>query len=94
MKLKCLPSDSGGEYTAERMTDFFLDHGIAQKFTCCYALRQNETEEKMNRTILETIRAMLKQKHAPKEFWAYAVVTTVFIRNRVSCHPIADSRTP
>ncbi|KAF2347929.1 Ribonuclease H-like domain, partial [Trinorchestia longiramus] len=36
----------------------------------------------MNRTILEEVRAMLSDSKLPKTFWAEAVSTAVYVKNR------------
>ncbi|KAF2349207.1 Ribonuclease H-like domain [Trinorchestia longiramus] len=36
----------------------------------------------MNRTILEAVRAMLSDSKLPKTFWAEAVSTAVYVKNR------------
>ncbi|KAF2343415.1 Ribonuclease H-like domain, partial [Trinorchestia longiramus] len=37
----------------------------------------------MNRTILEAVRAMLSESKLPKTFWAEAVSTAVYVKNRI-----------
>ena len=38
--------------------------------------------ERMNRTIVETARCMLAEAKLPRKFWAEAVSTAVYLRNR------------
>ena len=43
---------------------------------------QNGVAERMNRTLVETVRAMLADTKLPHKFWAEAVSTAVYLRNR------------
>ena len=43
---------------------------------------QNGTAERMNRTLAEAARSMLLGSHLPPKFWAEALSTVVYVRNR------------
>jgi hypothetical protein len=40
--------------------------------------------QRMNRTLIESARSMMSHANLPKDFWAEAVNTATFIRNRVT----------
>lgn len=89
--IKCLRSDNGGEYINKKF-EFELDkYGIVRQLSCPYSPQQNGVAERFNRTILDLTRAMLIDANTPKSFWAEAVNTACYIRNRC---PLDDGRTP
>lgn len=45
--------------------------------------QMNGIAERINRTLLDLIRAMLKNAELPERFWAEAIVTVCYIKNRV-----------
>ena len=47
----------------------------------------------MNRTIIESARAMLIDAKLPSEYWGEAVQTAVYIHNRITCTATGD-KTP
>ena len=81
-KIKALRSDRGGEFTSKEFQDFCATSGIRRFLTVSRSPQQNGVAERKNRTILDMTRSMLKSKHLPKEFWAEAVDTTVYLSNR------------
>jgi transposase InsO family protein len=64
------------------MTSFLRSKGVAHQTTMPYTPEQNGKAERLNRTILERIRAMLTDAQLPDELWAEAAVTANFIRVR------------
>ncbi len=48
----------------------------------------------MNRTLMNLIRSMLHQKNIDKRFWAEALATAVYVRNRVTSRGLSASITP
>lgn len=93
-KLKALHTDGGGEYISKEFSDFLASYGIARRKTCVDTPQQNGVAERMNRTLLDMVRAMLSHKKVPKEFWADAVVTAAYLRNRVTCRGLPSNTTP
>ena len=81
--LKALQTDNGGEYTSAEFDKYCAKHGIQQRFTAPYASEQHGLAERMNRTLADSARAMLKAAGMPLRFWAEAVHTAAYIRNRV-----------
>jgi hypothetical protein len=57
--------------------------GIEHQLTAPYTPQQNGVVERKNRTIMEMARCMLHDKGLPKEFWAEAANTAVFLLNRL-----------
>jgi hypothetical protein len=56
--------------------------GIVYQLTMPQTSQQNGVSEGKNRTIVNVVRCMLKEKNYPKEFWGDAVVCAVYLLNR------------
>ncbi|KOM25686.1 hypothetical protein LR48_Vigan153s000800 [Vigna angularis] len=80
--IKCLRTDNGGEYTDGDFLAFCKQEGIKRQFTVAHTPQQNGVAERMNRTLLERTRAMLKTTGLAKSFWAEAVKTACYLINR------------
>ncbi|KAH9652502.1 hypothetical protein KPL70_027122 [Citrus sinensis] len=81
-KIMCLRTDNGGEYTDGEFLAFCKQEGIQKQFTMAYTPQQNGVAERMNRTLTERIRAMLKTAGLPNSFWAEAAKTACYIVNQ------------
>ena len=71
--IKVLRTDKGGEYISKYFLRFCRENGIHKQFTTRYTPHQNGVAERKNRTIMDRVRSMLKEKHFPNEYWAEAV---------------------
>ena len=56
-----------------------------------YSPQQNGTTERMNRTLVEMARCMLLLAKLPQSFWAEAIFTAVYIRNRCPTRDMKNS---
>ena len=81
-RLKKFRSDNGGEYIGENFKKYLKQRGILTEPTVPYTPQQNGKAERMNRTILDNVRAMLYHANLPLYLWAEAVSTVVYLRNR------------
>ncbi|KAH9689185.1 hypothetical protein KPL70_015411 [Citrus sinensis] len=81
-KIKCLRTDNGGEYTDGEFVAFCKQECIQRQFTVAYTPQQNGVAERMNRTLTERIRAILRTAGLPNSFWAEAAKTACYIVNR------------
>ncbi|KAH9669686.1 hypothetical protein KPL70_021889 [Citrus sinensis] len=72
-----LEADAYGEFLA-----FYKQEGIQRQFTVAYIPQQNGVTERMNRTLTEQIRAMLRTAGLPNSFWAEAAKTACYLVNR------------
>ena len=81
-KIKTLRSDNGGEYTSKEFEDYLTKNGIRHERTVPKTPEQNGVAERMNRTLVKTIRAMLSDSKLPKKFWAEALSAASYVRNR------------
>ena len=92
-RIKCLRTDNGGEYTDGDFLTFCKQEGIKRQFTVAHTPQQNGVAERMNRTLLERTRAMLRTAGLAKSFWAEAVRTACYVINRSPSTAI-DLKTP
>ena len=80
--LKVLCTDNGGEYTSMEFQQYLKKEGVCHEFTVPKTPEQNGVAERMNRTLVETVRSMLADAKLPQKFWAEALSTAVYLRNR------------
>lgn len=81
-KIKIFRTDQGGEFCSIDFEDFLKHHDIIQQTTNAYTPQQNGFAERLNRTIVEKARCLLFDAGLPKCFWAEAVNTSNYLRNR------------
>ena len=81
-RVKIFRSDNGGEYTSSEFTSYLTKEGIKHELTIPHTPQQNGVAERVNRTLIETVRAMLADSKLPHRFWAEALATSVYLRNR------------
>ena len=92
-RLKALRSDKGGEYLSSQFKDYVSREGIRHEPTIPKTPQQNGVAEKMNRTLVESVRSILVDAHLPHKFWAKALSTAVHLRNRSPTKAVED-KTP
>ena len=80
--MKTLHTDNGGEYTSNEFVSYLKKEGIRHEYTVPKTSQQNGVAERMNRTLVEAVRSMLSDAKLPKCFWAEALATAVYFRNR------------
>ena len=81
-KLKTLRTNNGGEYTSTEFQNYLKGSGIRHELTIPKTPEQNGAAERLNRTLVETTRSMLLDAKLPQAFWAEAVSTAAYLRNR------------
>ena len=67
MKIGCLRTDQRGEFTSSIFSNFCSEHGIKRQFSAPYSPQQNGVVERRNRTVMNMVRSMLKDKNLPHE---------------------------
>ena len=82
-KMQVIRSNNGTKYTSEKFNKFCEDAGIEHQLTTPYTPQQNGVVEKKNRRLMEIKSCLLHDKGLPKEFWAEATHTSVFLLNRL-----------
>ncbi len=81
-KLKILRTDNGGEYTSNKFEGYLREEGIRHERTVPKTPEQNGVAERLNRTLVESARSMLLDANLSKSYWAEAISTAVYLRNR------------
>eukprot|EP00892_Ulva_mutabilis_P000512 jgi/Ulvmu1/10461/UM063_0017.1 len=81
-KVKVLRSDNGTEYKGDLDT-FCLNRGTTHQHSADYTPEQNGRAERLNRTLMEKVRAMIHEFCLAPEFWAEALETAWYVRNCV-----------
>ena len=89
-RIKNIRSDNGGEYLSNNFKKFLKDHGIQHQVTVPYTPEQNGVAERANRIIVEAARSMLYARDMNLEFWAEAISTAVYLKNRSPTKALHD----
>ena len=55
--------------------------------------KQNGVAERLNRTLVEKLRAMLLEYNLPKSLWGYAILHANYLKNCTHTHSLPD-KTP
>ena len=77
-----LRTDGGGEYTSNEFRSFCESNGIKHEVTAPYTPQHNGIAERKNRTIVNMVRSMIKEKGLPTYLWGEATATAVYLLNR------------
>jgi hypothetical protein len=92
-KIKTLRTDNGGEYTSKEFVAFCKSAGIRRELTVPHNPQQNGVAERKNRSIEETVKALLNDQGLSMFLWGEAAMTTIYVQNR-SPHRILKDMTP
>ncbi|SCV72786.1 BQ2448_4323 [Microbotryum intermedium] len=91
--LKVVRSDRGGEFLSTEFKQWLDDTGLSRQLTIPGTPEQNGVAERANRSISEAARTMLYESGLPMVFWAEAVATYVYVKNR-SPHSALGGKVP
>lgn len=80
--IKCIQSDNAKEYCSKEFEEFLKTEGIKRRLTIPHTPQQNGIAERKNRTLVEMGRCMIIQSELPASFWAEAIATANYVRNR------------
>ncbi|CAI7859082.1 unnamed protein product [Closterium sp. NIES-53] len=81
--VKRIRTDRGGEFLGAEMMAWLKKQGIQRELTTAYTPQSNGVEERANRTILETARALLIESGVGNSMWLHAVRYATVARNGV-----------
>lgn len=93
-KVITLRTDNGGEYVSSEFTSYLKEAGINHQLTIPRNPEQNGVAERLNRTLVESVRCMLAEASLPQQFWAEALATAVYLKNRSPTTSIESETTP
>ncbi|SDA05397.1 BZ3501_MvSof-1269-A2-R1_Chr12-1g03381 [Microbotryum saponariae] len=91
--LKVLRTDNGGEYCSRAFTEFCKARGTRRQYSIPRTPQQNGRAERVNRSIVEGVLALLVDAHLPKTFWEEAAAYFVYCKNLCQ-HAALDKATP
>ncbi|GLI67090.1 hypothetical protein VaNZ11_011292 [Volvox africanus] len=80
-KVQRVHTDRGTEYVNNELSNVFREFGIFHEKTAPYSLEQNGAAERLNRILLQKMRAMLIDSGFPMQIWGEALLTANFLRN-------------
>ena len=89
-KVKTLRTDNGGEFTSTELENYLKTEGVKHELTVPKTPEQNGVAERLNRTLVEAVRAMLIQTKLPQRFWVEALLTAVYLHNRSPTKGVTD----
>ena len=81
--IKSIRVDGGGEFINKDMESFCAQEGIFIEVTMPDAHQQHGVIERTNRSIFDMGRTLLSDGRLPKNMWAEATTTAVYILNRL-----------
>nr|GEX84407.1 retrovirus-related Pol polyprotein from transposon TNT 1-94 [Tanacetum cinerariifolium] len=88
-QFKVVRTDKGTEFLNQTLHAYFATEGILHQTSVARTPEQNSVVERRNRTFVEAARTMLSAAKVPLFFWAEAIATACFTRNRslvIPCH--------
>ncbi|KAJ0452966.1 putative RNA-directed DNA polymerase [Helianthus annuus] len=91
--VKRIRCDNGGEFTSNKMIEFYEERGILLETTCPHTPQQNGVVERKHRHLLEVARSLWFEANLPKRFWGECILTATYIINRLPSKVIGD-KTP
>lgn len=80
-KVKFIHSDGGGEYINTFMSTYCAGRGIVHESTVPYTPQHNGIVERMNRILMNAVRAMLFHAKLDYSFWGMALLCAAYVLN-------------
>ncbi|CAI7919061.1 unnamed protein product [Closterium sp. NIES-53] len=93
-QLKSFQSDGGGEYTSQRFKQYLAEKGIKQLLSLPYAHQQQGVAERMNRTLQNSMRKLLRGMRLPNHQWPAAMDHAVMLHNLLSSSSLPNNASP
>ena len=90
-------TDEGGEYTGETLntvSPYLTELGVTHEQTSAHSSASNGVTERMNRTLMDMVCAMIITSGLPALFWGESVRTAVKIRNRLPTSSLDNNISP
>ena len=91
--IKILRSENGEEYVSTDFDNFMKSEEVVHQTTVPGTPQQNRVAERLNRTIVESVRSMLVHAKLPQTFGVEALNTAVHLHNRSPTKAL-DGKTP
>ena len=91
--VKRFHADNAREFIAGTLKDYYVQKGINSTYSAPYTPQQNGAAERINRTLINKVRAMLTQSKLPRKYWGEAVLAAGYLYNRTP-HSAINFTTP
>jgi transposase InsO family protein len=88
-----LRTNNGGEYTSKEFVVFLKSTGIRREITIPHNPKKNGIAERKNRSIEETVKALMNYQGLSMYLWGEVAMTTIYVQNRIP-HCILKDMTP
>jgi transposase InsO family protein len=88
--VRVLRTDGGGEYVGNVSMAYLESKGIKSEVTTPDTPQHNGVAERMNRTLLDKVRAMLTEADLPEMYWYDALEYAAFIHNVTPTRALAN----
>ena len=82
MQIGALHTDGGGEYKSEAFQDYLKKHHIKWRPSAPYIPEQNGKAERLNYTLMSSVRSILSAMKLPKGLWPEIIKTVCYLKNR------------
>ena len=92
--IKCLHMDRGGEYMSLEFGKYLEKHGTERQLTVHDTPAQNGISERLNRMLIERVRAMMYTAQLPLYIWGEALCHAVYLKNRYWTSALPVGMTP
>ncbi|CAI7783752.1 unnamed protein product [Closterium sp. NIES-54] len=92
--LKSFQSDGGGEYTSQRFKQYLAERGIKQLLSLPYTHQQQGVAERMNRTLQNSMRKLLRGMRLPNHQSPAAMDHAVMLHNLLSSSSLPNNASP
>jgi hypothetical protein len=89
-KIKTLRTNNGGEYTSKEFVAFYKSEGIRRELTVPHSPQQNGVAERKNRSIEETVKALLNDQGLSMFLWGEVAMMEIYVQNRSPHHILKD----
>ncbi|PSR87021.1 hypothetical protein PHLCEN_2v5279 [Hermanssonia centrifuga] len=90
-KVKILHSDRGGEYLSTEFSNHLAKQGTQRRLTVHDTPEYNGLAERLNRTLITKVQALLLDSGLPKALWGEAAMHAVFLKNRSPTRALSDT---
>lgn len=80
-RIRFVRSDNGGEFTSKIFETYCKTNGIIHERTAPYTPGNNGQVERLNGSIMTTVKAMLHDANFLKTFWSYVMQAAVYLLN-------------
>ena len=87
-------TDRGGEFINEYLNEYFLTKGILYEHTAGYSSESNGVAERLNRTLMDKARSMIKAAGLPDSYWGWALVMANQLSNWIPVNTKYNKTSP